>query len=683
MTVTRMYSYGFAIPRPAQAKGFQAGLAGPQWQQSEQFMVEDLARSGLTPEDMSAYPVILNLPRGSDAAYAFPYFDLDGRVIGHKDTGLTGVMHRVRARPLSTLTRDELRKFGRYTQPGRAQIGEMATIPYIPPSWWEQGGKRFLIEGEKKALAFRKRFGAAVRVMAIAGCHNWHHSDPNVTGLHPWLIEALTKVDCGEIVIIPDGDIVRHDINRAYSGLKSYLERMGVATKIINFGQFEPSKLDDWLVEHPECSALKDVEAWPAFDESELLENRATLIEQYQLLHRTNAQGVVTEVLGVEFNIKRLFERHPYFKGTFRMNLDTMKLAGEYNEMNTVVDTTAELQNIFGITKAGRNTVRACIGAVAYTHGFSPIKDWLNGLRWDGEDRLDGWMCDYLGAEDNEYVREVGRKSLIAAVARKMKPGCIVDFMTILKGAQGIGKSSAVRILFGSENVLEYTRGNAEGKDALMVMNSAWCVSDEELGMLTRSDRNKLKAFITIRKDSWRPPYAADIQERPRQFVLWGSTNEEEFLAEDESGHRRYAVVDVSRVDFKGLAEVREQLWAEALNDFLRENTDYSNVAGTSAAVQRYVYCDPLSETLEAALGTYFSESKTGRAARVDRGGVQYLAVRGPDLARLLGMDPGKISGYEGHRLGSAMRKLGWMKIDNLRLPWDKGTNAAWIKEAK
>lgn len=672
MSVTRLYNYGFAIARAG------SGWAKDVERASELFMDEDLAKSGLSYEDMQAYPISINLPKNAKVAYGFPYYDLNGKPLGSTTTGLT--MFRIRCAPRDNLSRAELKDFKKYTQPARSQIGEMATIPYIPPGWWKPGGARFLIEGEKKAMSFAKRFGPSVRVMAIGGCDMWHHPDPNVTGLHPWIVEAMSNVRCGSLTIIPDGDIVRHRINRAYSGMKGFLERLGVEVKIINFGQFEPNKVDDWLLVNPMVRKLEEVEAWPAFDESELLENRATLIEQYQLLHRTNAHGAVTEILGVEFNIKRLFERHPYFKDSFRMNLDTMKLVGEYNAESTVVDTTAELQNIFGIPKANRGVVKACIGAVAYGNGFSPIKDWLNGLKWDGEERLDGWMIDYLGAEDTEYIREVGRKALIAAVARKMKPGCIVDFMTILKGPQGIGKSSAIRILFGEENVLEYTRGNAEGKDALMVMNSAWCVSDEELGLLTRSDRNKLKAFITIRKDSWRPPYAAEVQERPRQFVLWGSTNEEEFLADDETGHRRYAVAPIVSVDFAGLAAVREQLWAESVYDFLREGTDYSNVVGTSEAVARYVYVDPLGERLEEKLAQHFQESKLGRAQKFSRQGVDVYAIRGTTLIALLGMDSARMGMSEWHRLGAAMRKLGWTKIDHLRLPWDSGTNAAWIK---
>ena len=73
------------------------------------------------------------------------------------------------------------------------------------------------------------------------------------------------------------------------------------------------------------------------------------------------------------------------------------------------------------------DAVQACASDQAY----HPVRDYLNGLTWDGTARLDRLFIDYLGAEDSEYVRAVTRKAFTAAVARIMRPGCKYDTMLV------------------------------------------------------------------------------------------------------------------------------------------------------------------------------------------------------------------------------------------------------------
>ena len=73
-----------------------------------------------------------------------------------------------------------------------------------------------------------------------------------------------------------------------------------------------------------------------------------------------------------------------------------------------------------------------------------PVKEYLQGLEWDGKPRADTLFIDYLGAEDCAYTREVTRKALIGAVARIMEPGCKHDHMLVLVGPQGCRKSTTL-----------------------------------------------------------------------------------------------------------------------------------------------------------------------------------------------------------------------------------------------
>lgn len=78
------------------------------------------------------------------------------------------------------------------------------------------------------------------------------------------------------------------------------------------------------------------------------------------------------------------------------------------------------LYSIYGIKGAG--VIADAWSEVAINHAFHPIKDYLNGLEWDGQERIETIMIDYLGADDNECVRTFTRKILVAAVTAM---GCL------------------------------------------------------------------------------------------------------------------------------------------------------------------------------------------------------------------------------------------------------------------
>ena len=72
---------------------------------------------------------------------------------------------------------------------------------------------------------------------------------------------------------------------------------------------------------------------------------------------------------------------------------------------------------------------------VADDRSYHPIREYLAALpEWDGVPRVDTLLIDYLGAEDNSYVRAVTRKTLCAAVRRVQEPGVKFDTMLVLNG---------------------------------------------------------------------------------------------------------------------------------------------------------------------------------------------------------------------------------------------------------
>jgi len=185
----------------------------------------------------------------------------------------------------------------------------------------------------------------------------------------------------------------------------------------------------------------------------------------------------------------------------------------------------------------------------------------LQGLRWDGVERVDRWLWAYLGAEDTEYSRAVGSRWLVSAVARVLRPGAKADCCLILEGAQGIRKSTALRKLAGEYFTDELA--DLGSKDAAMQTRGAWIIELSELARLSHSEVARIKAFMSRTTDRFRPPYGMRLVESPRQCVFAGTVNHSTYLR-DETGGRRFWPVACGRIDVDGLTRDRDQLWAEA-----------------------------------------------------------------------------------------------------------------------
>lgn len=209
--------------------------------------------------------------------------------------------------------------------------------------------------------------------------------------------------------------------------------------------------------------------------------------------------------------------------------------------------------------------VRLAIDRVCRENAYNPVVDYLTALNWDGTSRLYRWMQLLLGAPDTEFTKLIGPKVLIGAVARAMEPGCKVDTVLVLEGAQGLKKSSAIAALFGEENTAESVSLFDQHSKMVMQMMGAWCVELAEFVAILTRDRNAVKGMISMRSDRVVLPYAKMASTHPRRCVFFGTINPDEtgYLT-DSTGNRRYWPVSVTSIDIDGIREKRDQLWAEA-----------------------------------------------------------------------------------------------------------------------
>lgn len=190
------------------------------------------------------------------------------------------------------------------------------------------------------------------------------------------------------------------------------------------------------------------------------------------------------------------------------------------------------------------------------------LRDYLDGLEWDGRPRIDEWLADYLGAESCPHSSAVGAKWLISAVARVFQPGCKADHMLVLEGKQGIGKSTALNILAGEWFADDLP--DIRSKDAKQYLAGHWIIEIAELAALLKIDVEFIRGFISTKIDIYRASYGRNTKRHPRQCIFAGTTNSDEYLT-DTAGNRRFWPVATGEIDLMQLRLDRNDLWAEAV----------------------------------------------------------------------------------------------------------------------
>lgn len=212
-----------------------------------------------------------------------------------------------------------------------------------------------------------------------------------------------------------------------------------------------------------------------------------------------------------------------------------------------------------------RSTIHEAIVSLARTAEYHPIRDYLNGLRWDGVARVDTFLHKYYNTPNDEYHLLASRVFLRSMVARIFEPACKVDTVIYLQGGQGLKKSTSCEILAGEEffsSTLPSLHNNP--KDAQLHVIGLWLIEIPELASIRRADIEDYKAFFSTRRAKVRPPYARVDTWVDRQCIFVATINPEKFL-KDPTGERRAVPVRVGMIDLDKLRQDRDQLFAEVV----------------------------------------------------------------------------------------------------------------------
>ncbi len=316
----------------------------------------------------------------------------------------------------------------------------------------------------------------------------------------------------------------------------------------------------------------------------------------------------------------------------------------------------------------GADIVNAVIQTTAERNWIDPLKDYFTAVDgiWDGTPRIDTWLTSVFSAPDTPYARAIGRRWLISAVARALRPGCKVDHVLVLEGLQGKKKSTALEMLCPSSDLFFDSELAIGDKDAIQVLRGKWIIELGEVPKLNK-DLNTLKAFITRKVDTIRPSFGRRAIDMPRRFVFSASTNEDDYL-KDPTGNRRWWPIEVyGPVNLDWIVAHRDQMWSEALAALkqgdpwwleteeltalaLEEQGDREEVHPWEEKIGEY-----LSKALRASPidAVHTERCQCVRCAGVTVGGI---------LAGAMGVEWGKQGKVEQGTVGRILRGLGWVK---------------------
>lgn len=288
------------------------------------------------------------------------------------------------------------------------------------------------------------------------------------------------------------------------------------------------------------------------------------------------------EVINLLTNLVLILENDPNLKGiVFNQMSDGMekKTPVPWESTQKWWRDADDAQLVYYIEKnygsfSSRN-FNVAVSKVSDDRSYHPVREFLDSLpEWDKVHRLDRLFVEYFSADDIPYTRAITRKIFTAAVARIYKPGIKFDWMLVLNGDTGIGKSTLIQKLGGEWFNDSLKLSDTQDKTAAEKLQGYWILEIGELAGMKKADENVLKNFLSSQNDVYRASFGKRATPHPRQCVFIGSTNEKRGYLRDTTGNRRFWTLKVYPADKKPWnmsEEERLQIWAEAKQRYLED----------------------------------------------------------------------------------------------------------------
>lgn len=420
-------------------------------------------------------------------------------------------------------------------------------------------------------------------------------------------------------------------------------------------------------------SSKKEIKA-PGFDELSPPEEHGQQTDGWQIRFLMGRDGPK----GCAQNVCLIFENDLRWKGVFAENvftgvIDIVKQPpipeieiGELSDQQVSM-IHVWIEENYQIVVQDAAMKKALI-TISTKNRYHPVKDYLNELpAWDNKPRADQWLIKALGAKDvpEEYLNAVGSRFLIGSIRRIMNSpeSTKVDNMLVFEGLQGGGKSTLIEALFTPWH--GDTPLPLGDKDAYINIRGCWGYELAEMDSFNKATVSTAKSFLSSHTDNYRPPFGTKNMKYPRQTVLIGSVNHNEYLT-DSSGNRRYWPIWANKIDIKWLRDNREQLWAEALYRYRQGEihwVDEKIEVELSAMIKYEQALREHPDAWEALLFVWMDSTD----CRKDH--YSHIEI----FEYPLKIDIRAINKSHEMKLSNAMQKLGWMRqrkrVDGYKTP--------------
>ena len=410
----------------------------------------------------------------------------------------------------------------------------------------------FIVEGEKCADTL-----SCLGVFATtSGAANSWHKD-----LNPYFKDR-------NIVLWQDNDAAGNTF--ASSVIKELLPIVASIKHLHIEDGRDGSDAEDWILQGgTKEKLLEEIKKLPAIKQATVTvpvpqKSPAILWHEFDLSKSANGQPIINLD-----NAAKILEKHEPFKNALWFDIFHRKMYStifsnkplQWSDSHDL-ELTRMFQNQFGLTKIKEHDAARAVRLVAYRNIRNEPKEWLESLQWDGVERVASFFPEAYGSHEDVYSISISNNFWVSAIARIMSPGCQVDNMVVLEGAQGIGKSRSLRAIAGPW----YTSVTASvmEKDFYMILSGALIAEIAELDSFRKAEITRVKQVISDPHDNYRAPYAREPHSHPRMSIFVGTTNEYEYL-KDTTGGRRFWPIKCGQIKHDYIEKYREQFFAEAL----------------------------------------------------------------------------------------------------------------------
>ena len=459
------------------------------------WMYADLAKSGLMPEDVRAYPIAA-MAMGTVGAY----------VIGYE-------------RPEMWVKRID-REDNKYIGP--KGLTDIWHSPYQDIKTFDRVDTLFIIEGEKKTARFVKQW-PQLNALGIRGCRGF--SEKGANGNSQLARKIMLSVrPTTKVIAIFDGDIETNpQIKQAAHGLSYYIQQLGAQLQV-----YRPplgKGVDDWLQEDPGAQ----IEDLVSVDLGTIEENRKQILK---------AAGVVVDSEG-SF-VKNENNAIKIINYIFKNEVKNDRRLGLIHQGNIGSNATAVENDIclwmqeHIAAHYGMSTLARAYSMFLENVKTDLVQTLVRNLTWDGVPRLDTWGSKYFESAIPAQANDWGRILITGMTLRILEPGTKVDYAFILVGRQGIGKTTFLEELSIFDGLkfyaplLEIPKGGADVARTMGITFLRSIIMDLAEGMVFDariSSIEAVKQLITQTEDQFRQIYSKHIQTDKRGFIFCGTTN--------------------------------------------------------------------------------------------------------------------------------------------------------------